>query len=256
MLYINTFKKIIKSLVEADVTVSLWTFEECPVCGDGVVNQESYSIDSYEDLDSILSWNWEDKDANLYHLTVDKVGEDWYELNLSYPSDTQCFMCEQYELNTVHAYDYADIYESEEWAWSVFHHGVQAYNQASDPEVGFSRIEEIYDCYDMEICTSTEMIGPYGVSVYGDIQVASKCDLWSTIDPDDGTRIFNEDSLELIKDPQDLYDVNGDHNEIIITNTVIESIWCKDWVDDKTKARLKDLAKKMEVFFIETPGRH
>ena len=254
MLYTNSFRRIMKSLVEADVALSLWTIEECPLCG-GIANQHQMSIGSYEDLYPVLDWYWDDSEACDYNLDIDEISEDWYEITLSYPSEVECNFCEMYELNTVHAYEYAELYQGEAWEGSVFHHGVQAYNQVSDPEIAMCRIEEIHDCYDMEICTSTEMIGPYGVSVYGDIQVASKCDLWSEIDPDDGSRMFNEDSLDLVTEPEDLYEFHTDHNEIIVTNTVIEAIWCKDWVDPKIKDRLIKLSKKLGVFFIEASKR-
>ena len=249
-----TFKKIVKAFYEANFAISLWDVEECPICG-GVVNDKVYDICNEDDLSYVLGWNWPEEQDKNFALEISEVAEGWIELTLSTVADDVCTSCYEYELNSVHAYEYAEHYEDSEWAGSVFHHGVQAYNQASDPEVSIGRIAEIHDCYDMEICCSTEMIGPYGISVSGDIQVASKRDLWSVIDPDDGSRMFDEDSLDLIEHPDELYDIHGDHNEIIMNNTTIESIWCKDWVDDATKDALKKIANELDVFYLETSKR-
>ena len=141
----------------------------------------------------------------------------------------------------------------EKWQDSVFHHGVAAFDKSED---GIQRIIDLNTCTDLQICTSTEMIGGYGISLNGDVLIASNEDLWSTINHDTGKRFFDRSCHDVVEDVEELYRIFGDHNEVVLTNYSIEAIWCKDYIKSNIKDTLKELAKTLGVFFIEAPSRH
>ena len=53
----------------------------------------------------------------------------------------------------------------------------------------------------------------------------------------------------------ELYNIYGDHNEIIMDNINIESIWVKPYVSKEIKETLKAIAKELNCFYMEVDKR-
>ena len=230
--------------------IDIWITVEyiCDKCG-----EKKYESWHWGHDDSIFYWSvpWSEEhfDVNLETHEVDPWNPQEYETwEITVPCEYGT--CEDCSSN-VPCEDFKNFYD-EEWNTSVFHHGVTAFNKEED---GLQRIIDLSNCADLQICTSTEMIGDYGISVSGTTLVASSEDLWSTINKDTGKRYFNAEEHSIVYDINDLYDISGDHNEIVITNYSIEAIWCKEFVNDETKEILKSLAECLGVFYLETSKR-
>ena len=201
---------------------------------------------------SPFPWEEEHFDVTLEVHEVDTwTPEEWYCWDITVPFEGDEDGCDDC-INLVPCEDYADMY-NEEWQDSVFHHGVAAFDRSED---GIQRIIDLSTCTDLQICTSTEMIGGYGISLNGDVLIASNEDLWSTINHDTGKRFFDRSCHDVVEDVEELYRIFGDHNEVVLTNYSIEAIWCKDYIKSNIKDTLKELAKTLGVFFIGAPSRH
>jgi hypothetical protein len=97
-----------------------------------------------------------------------------------------------------------------------------------------------------QVCTSTKYLGMLGVTLTGDILIASSYDLFSGIDRENNNRrFFEEDQLDyLVSDYADLElheDDPEENNEIVLTNTQITGIW----VTADASNKLKEFAKKL-----------
>ena len=100
-----------------------------------------------------------------------------------------------------------------------------------------------------QICTSTKYLGMLGVTIEGDILMASSYDLFSGIDKENNNRrYFDEKQLEdLVYDYADLElheDDDEENNEIVVTNTRITGIWVTSDATDNMKAFAKKLAEE------------
>lgn len=220
----------------------------CSKCG-----EQKYESWHWGHDDSIFYWPvpWSEEyfDVTLEKHEVDPWNPQEYKTwEITVPcEDGECEDCS----SNVPCEDFENDYD-EEWNESVFHHGVTAFNKEID---GVQRIIDLNTCTDLQICTSTEMIGGYGISVNGKVLVASNEDLWSSINENTGKRYFNADEHDIVCEISDLYDINGDHNEIVLTDYSIEAIWCKDYMSEEIKETLKSLADELDVFYLETSKR-
>lgn len=250
-------KMKIEKFIEELRTMSdypIWVSSEyiCPRCGEHIFNTWEWGDESI--FYSPFPWSEEHFEVSLEVHEIDEwTPEEWYSWDITVPFEGDEDGCE-YCMDLVPCEDYADIYDDDEkWQDSVFHHGVAAFDRSED---GIQRIIDLNTCTDLQICTSTEMIGGYGISLSGDILVASNEDLYSTINRNTGKRFFDRSRHDVVENVKELYKIFGDHNEIVLTNYSIEAIWCKNYMEEYIKDTLKELAKSLGVFFMEVSPRH
>ena len=103
-----------------------------------------------------------------------------------------------------------------------------------------------------QICTSTKYLGMMGVTVVGDILMASSYDLFSGIDRENNCRrYFDEKQMSyLVYDYADLElheDDNEENNEIVMQNSKITGIWVTSDAPNKLKQIAKDLAEQYNL---------
>ena len=127
----------------------------------------------------------------------------------------------------------------------------------------FFKSRPIIECFkdilahpEYEICTSTKWLGLIGITVVGDILVASNYDLLSGIDRENNNRrYFDEKQMSyLVYDYADLElheDDNEENNEIVLTNTKITGIWVTCDASNKHKEFAKKVAEKYNLPLIE-----
>ena len=135
----------------------------------------------------------------------------------------------------------------------VLYHGFNA----------FFKSRPIIECFkdilahpEYEICTSTKWLGLIGITVVGDILVASNYDLLSGIDRENNNRrYFEEKQMKyLVYDYADLElheDDDEENNEVVITNTKITGIWVTSDASNKHKEFAKKVAEKYNLPLIE-----
>lgn len=107
-----------------------------------------------------------------------------------------------------------------------------------------------------QICTSTKYIGMLGVTIKGDILLASSYDLFSGIDRDDNNRRYfdDKDLNNLVYDYNDLLlheDDEEENNEIVIHNTTITGVWITEDAPNKLKQLAVDIAKENNLPLIQ-----
>jgi hypothetical protein len=100
-----------------------------------------------------------------------------------------------------------------------------------------------------QICTSTKYLGMMGVTIEGDILMASSYDLFSGIDRDNNCRRYfdDKDMDNIVYDYKDLElheDDEEENNEIVVQNTKITGIWVTEDANNKLKALAKQLAEE------------
>ena len=127
----------------------------------------------------------------------------------------------------------------------------------------FFKSRPIIECFkdilahpEYEICTSTKWLGLIGITVVGDILVASNYDLLSGIDRENNNRrYFDEKQMNyLVYDYADLElheDDDEENNEIVLTNTKITGIWVTCDASNKHKEFAKKVAEKYNLPLIE-----
>lgn len=236
----------LKKMTDYDIFVTVK--EICMNCGEE--SSQSYNLKDDGIWYNPVPWSEENFSVDLEVHEVDPWNpREWYSWDITVPMPVEkCEVCE----GLVPCENYAEFYTGEEWVGSVFHHGVAAFNRQED---GVQRIIELSTCTDLQICTSTEMIGGYGISVSGDILMAANHDVWSVINENTGQRFFDCWEHDIVSSIEKLYDIEGDHNEIVMANFNIEAIWCKNYVVSEIKEALKELATTLNVFFVEIPSR-
>ena len=121
----------------------------------------------------------------------------------------------------------------------------------------------IIDCFndlmehsEWQVCTSTKYLGMIGVTIEGDILMASSYDLFSGIDRDNNNRRFfdEKDMDNLVYDYKDLElheDDEEENNEIVLTNTNITGIWITSDASNKMKEFAKSLSIKHNLPLIQ-----
>lgn len=107
-----------------------------------------------------------------------------------------------------------------------------------------------------QICTSTKYIGMMGITVKGDILIASSYDLFSGIDRDDNNRrYFDDKQLKyLVYDYADLElheDDPEENNEIVIHNTTITGVWITSDAPENLRRLAADIAKENNLPLIQ-----
>ncbi len=127
----------------------------------------------------------------------------------------------------------------------------------------FFKNKPIIDCFNdlmknpqWQICTSTKHLGMIGVTIEGDILMASSYDLFSGIDKENNNRrFFDEADMDnLVYDYEDLElheDDDDENNEIVVQNTKITGIWVTTDASNKMKAFAKELANKYNLPMID-----
>lgn len=148
-------------------------------------------------------------------------------------------------------------------------------DQINTPVVGFENVvlyhgfgaffcsRPIIECFkdllahpEWQVCTSTKWLGMVGVTIKGDILVASNYDLFSGIDREDNNRRFFEECQldDLVYDYADLIlheDDDEENNEIVLTNTQITGVWVTSDATNKHKEFAKKLAEKYNLPLIQ-----
>ena len=135
----------------------------------------------------------------------------------------------------------------------VLYHGFNAFFK-SRPII--ECFKDIVEHPEYEICTSTKWLGLIGITVVGDILVASNYDLLSGIDRENNNRrYFEEKQISyLVYDYADLElheDDDEENNEIVLTNTKITGIWVTSDASNKHKEFAKKIAEKYNLPLIE-----
>lgn len=123
------------------------------------------------------------------------------------------------------------------------YHGVDAYNW-SDP---MENLSNLLNNTSWEICTSSRMIGNFGVKCTGDVEVASSIDLCSFLF--DGARYFmvSERAVGIVSDINQLDKSMWHHNEIIMKDFTVTGLWVRETYDKEIISKLKDKAKELNI---------
>ena len=135
----------------------------------------------------------------------------------------------------------------------VLYHGFNAFFASRSYTSCFN---DLYKNPQYQICSSTKYLGMMGVTVKGDILMASSYDLFSGIDRENGCRryfdakqmkdlVYNYADLELHEDDPD------ENNEIVIQNTKITGIWITSDANNKLKQLAKDLSEQYNLPLLE-----
>ncbi len=123
----------------------------------------------------------------------------------------------------------------------TLYHGINTFFVSRPYQTCFNKILKDKK---IQLCTSTKHLGFIGVTVKGDILIASSYDLFSGIDNDGYRRYFDEKQLkDLVYDYADLElheDDEEENNEIVVTNQEITGIW----ITSDAPAKLRELAEK------------
>lgn len=103
-----------------------------------------------------------------------------------------------------------------------------------------------------QICTSTKWLGMLGVTIEGDILMASSYDLFSGVNREDNNRRFFDDKQMdyIVYDYKDLelhLDDNDENNEIVVEHTRITGIWVTTDAPNKLKALAKRLSEQYNI---------
>ena len=134
----------------------------------------------------------------------------------------------------------------------TLYHGFNAFFVGKSYQYKF---ETLINNPQRQICTSTKYLGMMGVTVVGDILIASNYDLCSSVDKDTGRRYFDSKDIDnIVYDYNDLehhWDDNEENNEIVVTNVKVTGIWVTSDANNKLKALAKALADKYNLPFIE-----
>ncbi len=123
----------------------------------------------------------------------------------------------------------------------TLYHGINTFFVSRPYQTCFNKILKDKK---IQLCTSTKNLGLIGVTVKGDILIASNVDLFSGIDDDGYRRYFDEKNMKnLVYDYADLElheDDEEENNEIVITNQEITGVW----ITSDAPAKLRELAEK------------
>lgn len=135
----------------------------------------------------------------------------------------------------------------------VLYHGFNAFFVSKSYTSCFN---ELYKSPHYQICTSTKYLGMMGVTVTGDILIASSYDLFSGIDRKNNCRRFfdEKDMKNLVYDYADLElheDDPEENNEIVVENTKVTGIWVTEDAPNKLKQLAKDLAEQHNLPLIQ-----
>ena len=121
----------------------------------------------------------------------------------------------------------------------TLYHGINTFFVSKPYQTCFNTILKNKN---IQLCTSTKHLGFIGVTVKGDILIASNIDLFSGLDG--YRRYFDEKQLKhLVYDYSELehhLDDEEENNEIVITNQEITGIW----ITNDAPAKLRELAEK------------
>lgn len=135
----------------------------------------------------------------------------------------------------------------------VLYHGFNAFFMSRPYRTCFNTILKTPTA---QICTSTKWIGMMGITVKGDILIASSYDLFSGIDRDDNCRRYfdDKDMGNLVYDYKDLLlheDDPEENNEIVIHNTTITGVWITSDAPENLRRLAADIAKENNLPLIE-----
>ncbi len=135
----------------------------------------------------------------------------------------------------------------------VLYHGFNAFFVSKPYRTCFNTILKTPTA---QICTSTKWIGMMGITVKGDILIASSYDLFSGIDTDNNYRRYfdDKDMKNLVYDYKDLLlheDDPEENNEIVIHNTTITGVWITSDAPENLRRLAADIAKEHNLPLIQ-----
>ena len=135
----------------------------------------------------------------------------------------------------------------------TLYHGFNAFFASKSYTTCFN---ELKNHSEYQICTSTKYLGLIGVTIEGDILMASSYDLFSGIDRDNNNRrFFDEKNMKNIvyhyRDLELHEDDNEENNEIVVENTRITGIWRTSDANDNLRQLAEKLAKENNLPLIE-----
>ena len=132
----------------------------------------------------------------------------------------------------------------------VLYHGINTFFVSRPYQTCFNTILKNKN---IQLCTSTKHLGFIGVTVKGDILIASNIDLFSGLDG--YRRYFDEKDIDnLVYDYNDLElheDDNEENNEIVVTNQEITGIWISSDAPDNLRTLAEKWAKEHNLPLIE-----
>lgn len=109
----------------------------------------------------------------------------------------------------------------------VLHHGLSAFGKDLDVNRLFNRVDRLMNESNIDICCCTEAhIGPFGISLEGDVLAASNSDLFS-YRHGDRIKIENKYADRLVSSKSELMQLGAGYDEIIASNIKIKSFWIK-----------------------------
>lgn len=156
-------------------------------------------------------------------------------------------VCNKCTANSIHAYKltaptgFSDV---------LLYHGLAAFGKDLDMNRTLRRVERLHEEHLIDICCcTTACIGPFGITLTGDVLAASNSDLFSYRD---GDRIMIETkySDRLVNSFDQLMQTDVGYDEIIATNIKIKGFWIKKEAMSVHHELVKKLASKYDVELI------
>lgn len=148
----------------------------CPTCKESWI--ETCHLDDSPAIDYFIEdWDTQDYDINVCNDYIDIVIKS---------GDKECHQCANSCFMPADSF-IADY--DEEWEQVCFHHGLAAFCKEENLIDNIDRIYQLNE--HMQICCSTEQIGPFGITCSGRVLLASNADMWSVIDEDSFNRLID-----------------------------------------------------------------
>ena len=129
-----------------------------------------------------------------------------------------------------------------------YFHGTMAYNHCTIEE-SMQRILDVNSNPSWQICCSTRPLGPCGIMVKGDVIAVSNIDLCSQLD-DNGRRYYDAGhwrASSMVYSLKDIDNTKWHHNEIVVRDHYIASLWVNEDAPTEVAIAISDLAKKLNV---------
>jgi hypothetical protein len=177
-----------------------------------------------------------------YMCHVVQYNNGYIEIHVFEESDFKCEVCAppvQYcdELSKPVGFDHRH-----------FFHGTMAYNHCTLEE-SIQRAIDVMDNPSWQICCSTRPLGPWGIMTKGNVLAVSNIDLCSQID-EHGRRYYDAGhwrAESMVYSPKDIDNTKWHHNEIVMNNHKLTSLWVSNEAPTEVAEAVLSLAKKLNL---------
>ena len=211
-----------------------------------------------------IMWYWNDLDSNFMDFFLERQG------NRGANSVPRVYLgCRNYMTPEVEFWK-ADEFRLEEFQTHIpmsevevhpsfsrgkYFHGLSAFRCGKTPDAALKKGQYLYENKGLEICCSSRPVGPIGVRCSGEVLAVSNIDLWSERSGC-GERVIPIEMGRhegLIYSPSEVCKM-WDHDEVILKEEKVHSIWIKEWVDESYREVARKLAVKFNVPVYKVEG--